>query len=203
MNTNNEFISKNENVDLLFGLSPSQIYYASGLFYEFPRMCSVALMEILEVIQENQDNKKDVSSYIDFSKSMNVLVDIERAHDDYDTFFELFDKRNNNSVDLTGKSEAEIEAANNLHKWLVKIVGRIDEIGFTDFANFIALSISDVKTKQAYEDMVYALAFAQTFYIAYIKNLWSVQMGKQLNKEKLEYLIHRFNFTSMEAVLIK
>ena len=150
-----------ENVEILFGLNPSQLYFSIGNFFELPLMCSVALMEMLEAIQLGNEKGDDVSILIDFTKTVRILVDLERLQPVYDNFCSDADHP---------------EFVSELHNSLLSIVQPVDAIGFIDFSAHAAGSICDITTKRAYEDTVCALSCIYAIYIAYIKSIYSFKV---------------------------
>ena len=170
-----------ESVETLFGLTPNQIYHSFGRFFDFPRMCSIALMEMLEAIQNGYDSDEDISCLIVLTKTMRILVDLERLCPLVSPFLAVFNSSNNDPKWLSKISKddtEEMEYVTNLHNGLLSIVHSVDKIGFITFSSDVACSISDVTTKTAYEDMVSALSCIHSIYIAYIKSQYRAQSSK-------------------------
>jgi hypothetical protein len=174
---------ESESVETLFGLTPNQIYFSLGRFFDYPRMCSIALMEMLEAIQKGNDSDDDISCLIILTKTMRILVDLERLCPLVSPFLAVFNSSNNDPKWLSKISKndtEEMEYVTNLHNSLLSIVDSVDKIGFITFSYDVALSIGEVTTKTAYEDMVSALSCIHTIYIAYIKSKYRVQSSKKM-----------------------
>lgn len=166
-----------ESVEILFGLTPYQIYQCFGCFYDLKRYCSVALMEMLQTVRQLNKAGEDISVYIELTATVGTLVQIDRMHDDYINFTNSIDSTCDNPTWLTDKV-LELDCVRKLHYHLLDIVLAVDKVGFMQFSLHVAASISEVSTKQAYEDMVYALACVQNLYMAYQLNKYNVQLSK-------------------------
>ena len=173
----NDCTNDYENVEILFGLTPSQVYYAASTFFDSPRICSTALIEMLEAIQQAQDKDEDNSIVIEFTKSIRVVVDVERMVYNLCRFngdFGISDE----PLCLEEMDEDKKESINQLHDHFINIVRQVEEIGYINFFINTTSSIFFVKTKIAYEDMMLALAVVQILYVAYIKSKCRFQSEK-------------------------
>ncbi|MDL2323238.1 hypothetical protein LJC52_04540 [Bacteroidales bacterium OttesenSCG-928-A17] len=156
--------------EILFGLTPYDVYSSISVFFNDTRMCNVALTEILEEIQRRNDNEEDNSILIEFTKNLRVLAALELTLPEYEKFCSAFGHFSDNQDYLSNASEEEIEIAKNLHSRIAKIISLVEDIGYIDFFINAAGLISEVKTKRAYEDIVMALTCVQILYIAYVKS---------------------------------
>lgn len=176
-NSTHNFTPDCESVDILFGLSPSQIYHSFGRFFDSPRMCSVALMEMLNTIVENNSSGQDTSVLIELTRPLNIMVNLERMQKRVDSLFDHFkinDKDTEFSIAVDFMQPDARETVMSLHYELLNIVSAVDKMGFIDFSSAVAAAISDVSTRQAYEDMVCAMSCIHSVYVAYVKNLYYV-----------------------------
>lgn len=165
-----------ESVDILFGLTPREVYYTVGHFFDLPRLCSVALMEMLDAIQQGFEANNDVSELILFTKTMKIMVDMERLNTTFFAFSNYFhaDNVNPNWMDAlndSGKNDELRKDIMALHYGLLDIVSAVDKMTFVDFCENAASCFAEITTKRAADDIVRAMSCVQAIYIAYIKNL--------------------------------
>ena len=179
-----------ESVEILFGLTPHQLYYAAGWFFDFPRMCSVALMEMLDAIQEQSKKGEDTSTLISYLKTMRVLVKLEKLMPVYNELFQHVDSNANNAdwlnvLDSDTDNTASLrEIIMSLHYSLLDIVNGVDKMGYVDFQSNCAGSFSDITTKAAYDDIVVAFACINSLYVAYTKNRYHCMSAACFNTHK-------------------
>ena len=179
-----------ESVEILFGLTPHQLYYAAGWFFDFPRMCSVALMEMLDAIQEQSKKGEDTSTLISYLKTMRVLVQLEKLMPAYNELFQHVSSNTDNSdwlnvLDTDTKDAASLhEIIMSLHYSLLDIVNTVDKMGYVYFQSKCVGSFSDITTKAAYDDIVMAFACINSLYVAYIKNRYHCMSSACFNTHK-------------------
>ena len=166
-----------ESVEILFGLTPSEIYSSVGCFYDLKRFCTVGLMEMLETIQQLRRDGEDLSVYIVQSESVAALVEIDRMHDIYSEFSDhvRYDVKDTSWIT---DEVLELECVRKLHYHFMNIVNSVNKVGFMEFSTNVASAISEINTKTAYEDMVYALACVYNIYTAYIKSAYRCRAQK-------------------------
>lgn len=165
-----------ESVEILFGLTPYQIYKCFGGFFDLNRLCSVALMEMLESIQRLNKQGEDVSIYISLTEAVATLVEIDRMHEAYSDFSNCVSYSCDDPAWLTDELLNQ-ECVRAMHYHFLTIVKSVDKIGFMAFSTNVASSLSEITTKQAYEDMVYALACVYNLYVAYVKSEYSMRVN--------------------------
>lgn len=201
MPTNNENVSMPNNsthtstpncesVETLLGLSRKQIKIIFNDFFEHPRMCSLALMEMLECTQRDVDNYIDVSLLVFLTKPISVLAHLERMRFDYFKFMDAFDfsETQTESPDWLFNMpdvDPKLKLAVNLHHNFNLIIDGIHDIGFNEFSKNIIHAISYIQTKEAYQDIVLALICVQSLYLAFSKSQYILQPG---NKHYTKYV---------------
>lgn len=201
MPTNNENVSVQNNsmhtstpncesVEILFGLTPQKLYYAAGWFFDFPRMCSVALMEMLDAIQDQSKKGEDTSTLVSYLKTMRVLVKLEKLMPEYNELFQHVSSSNDNAdwlnvLDAYTEDAASLrEIIMSLHYSLLDIVIEVDKMGYVDFNSNCAGSFSDITTKYAYDDIVVTFACINSLYVAYTKNRYHCMSAICFNNHK-------------------
>jgi hypothetical protein len=170
-NSTNTVTSDYESVNILFGLSPKEVYFLFGYYYDTEPMCSVALMEIFKKCQKQNDNGDCCLSFsLTASKAVEITVEMDKGKELYNHFIKENDSCSNRYElsDYDDDDKSSIE----LHNHLIGIVKKIDEIeGIYDFMENISISINEIQTKSAYESIVTAAFCITSIYIAYERNL--------------------------------
>lgn len=141
-------------------------------------------MEMLQSIQQLNKAGEDVSAQIAVSESVNALIEIDRMNEPYNELTDLVDWSLSDPQWLTDDL-IKHECIRKLHHHFVSIVSSIDQVGFMQFSTNVASAISEIKTKYAYEDMMYALACVYNLYVAYTQSKFRCQAGRCLVKSKL------------------
>jgi hypothetical protein len=181
-NSNCHVTSDYESVDLLFGLTPKETYYAVGYFFDFPRTCGTAVMEMLAAAQKKQDEGEDNTSILEFSKGVCILTDIEKMRLPYDNYQRHSPCNEMEEEDLDEEAEKDTLV---LHEHFISLVRKIDNLGFCGFTECTTGAVSEIQTKTAYEDMVVALGCAVNLYMACKSNLWENQTFTCSRKSKM------------------
>jgi len=160
METNNkkQTASDYESVNLLFGLSPSEFKSLLQFYYDSERICSVAIMEIIE---ECQKQGKCSDFTLPLSRDVAITVELDRMNQLY------------NCLEDDDELKDDDETATKINEHLLRIIKKIDELngGIYDFLDNIQESVMLVKTKKAYEDIVLAAFCMAKIYIAYERNV--------------------------------
>ena len=166
-----------ESVEILFGLTPFEIYSSIGCFYDLKRFCTVGLMEMLETIQQLNKDGEDLSVYITQSESVAALVEIDRMYNVYSNFSDYVRYDVKDASWITDEI-LELDCVRKLHYHFMNIVNAVNKVGFMEFSTHVASALSEITTKRAYEDMVYALACVYNIYTAYIKSMYRCRAKK-------------------------
>lgn len=187
-NSTHTFTPNCESVEILFGLTPNQFYYTAGWFFDFERMCSTALFEILETIQQQSHAGEDCSTLICYLKTMRALVNLEKLLPAHNLLSQYVSSSNDDPNWFDKLSDIEMDDENDkpdlkktaltLHRGLLDIVTAVDQIGYVEFASNCAGAFADITTKQAYDDIVVAFACVNTLYMAYTKNRYKCMSNK-------------------------
>ena len=173
-------------VEILFGLTPAQITHSFGRYFGCDRMCSVALIEMIEAIQRGFDADNDMSTLVTCISTMKIMVSLEHLCVSYYKVSSVLHKYYNDPQWLTSskcneKNPELYNAVMSLHYGLTDIVAEIDKMGFNAFSINAAECFASVNTKQAYDDIVCAFSCICSIYIDYTKNLYASQLGALKN----------------------
>ena len=166
-----------ESVEILFGLTPKQVCCFMGYFLDKPRLCNKALDDMFKAIKVENKKGKNTDNFIKCIESVRVLACIERMEYMYENIRVHFWTVDSNNW-LSEADKWIMKIIESVHKELIYIVKKIDEIGIADFASNAIEAISYTKTKEEYRDICLALAIAQTIYIHYTRNRVVAQSEK-------------------------
>lgn len=161
-----------ESVDLLFGLTPNEAENRIGYYFDESRIVSVAIADMLEAIKKNSIDNRDnyLESIIEFTEIISILTDFERAGEYY-SLFKIYFNYTSQSSEYEDQDEEAVEAAKALHEQFLGIIRKINKIGFFEFTEYITLSLSGIKIKRAYEDVVISFCCIINLYVSYEHNL--------------------------------
>lgn len=176
---------KANNVQILFGLTPKKIYKLFDSYFDCSSGCGLALLELLEEIQQRNDQLVDASVEIAFTKTVRVLADFERLRDDYSKIYATFGFSNDDPQWLSAITEPEEwKAVQNLHNGFIHVIRGLESVGLPDFSFDTAGSMQYIKTKSAYEGMTLALASVLMLYVEYIKSCHATRAQQCLTASK-------------------
>jgi len=182
-NSNADLTPDRESVNVLFGLSPKQIYMdVFGYYFDISRMNSVAIMEIYKLI----DYKRG-EGYEDFLEEelpaiISAIVKLEETATIYDHYSTRHPKSKEiYDISYYEKDDKEAHAMHSKLMDIINIIESYDVKGIHRFICFISLICTSVENRQALEDMLTAFGCVVSIYIAYTSNLLENKV-KQLNK---------------------
>ncbi|MDR2816069.1 MAG: hypothetical protein LBB62_05135 [Proteiniphilum sp.] len=158
-----------ENVKLLFGLGASELNFNFlGTYYDFPRINSVAITDILKKMWEFDYQTDGIK---EFFLSISPVIELDKGAELYDDF-------KNDARNRKGEYTPDDQTALKLHTLLTRIIKQIDSLenGIYTFISEVGTALTFVEDKRAANDMTTAALCCISIYIAFERN-------KQINRK--------------------